>query len=61
MRDCKVKFYDRKKMELKVDTITVENFEEALRYAKAMKRAHGWLIKDIVMQPESKRKVHTFG
>ena len=38
----------------------MKDFNEALRYAQAMRRVHGWDIKDIRMVEEVTTQVHKY-
>lgn len=60
MITCRIDFYKREKHSIETDKIVVKNYEEALRYAQALRRVHGWDIKNIKLKQEERTKVHTF-
>ena len=53
-----IKFYKRENRDIDIDTIVVKDYEEALRYAQAVHRVHGWEIRDIKLRVEEPIKVH---
>lgn len=48
MKNYLIEFYKSDTREkIFTERVVVKDYEEALRYAKAMKRVHGWTIREI--------------
>ena len=60
MTKGRITFYKRKERVVEKEELPFKNFNEALRYAQAMRRVHGWDIKDIRMLEEAGVKVHKY-
>lgn len=60
MTKARMTFYKRDKRCIETEELPVKDFNEALRYAQAMKRVHGWDIKDIRMVEEVTTQVHKY-
>ncbi len=60
MTKARMTFYKRDKRRIEKEELPFENYNAALRYAQAMRRVHGWDIKDITMLEEDEARVHKF-
>ena len=60
MTKGRITFYKPEKRIIEREELPFENYNEALRYAQAMRRVHGWDIKDITMLEEAEPTVHKF-
>ena len=56
----RITFYRPDRRTILKEELPFKNYNEALRYAQAMRRVHGWDIKDIRMREEAGVKVHKY-
>ncbi len=60
MTKARMTFYKPDRRCIETEDLPVKNYNEALRYAQAMRRVHGWDIKNIEMHETKEAKVHKF-
>ncbi|KKL85253.1 hypothetical protein LCGC14_1956590 [marine sediment metagenome] len=60
MTKGRITFYRPDRRTILKEELPFENYNAALRYAQAMRRVHGWDIKDIRMLEEAGVKVHKY-
>ncbi|KKL48941.1 hypothetical protein LCGC14_2320490 [marine sediment metagenome] len=60
MTKGRITFYKPEKRIIEKEELPFDNYDAALRYAQAMRRVHGWDIKDIRMLEEAGVKVHKY-
>ena len=60
MTKGRITFYKPEKRIIEKEELPFDNYDAALRYAQAMRRVHGWDIKDIRMLDEAGVKVHKY-
>ena len=60
MTKGRITFYRPDRRTILKEELPFKNYNEALRYAQAMRRVHGWDIKDIRMVKAVEPTVHKF-
>ena len=60
MTKGRITFYRPDRRTILKEELPFADYNAALRYAQAMRRVHGWEIKNITMLEEAEARVHKF-